>query len=800
MTIKPIRDGHYRRYRRAGHPPSAVTRTASAKPASQTLACPEPGTFTIVEEVYWLLVLAAQLGWPFPGLLLSKLRPSLDHRFDMDTARYLIRKEPKVHVLQLASAGVRVRHLDPKLANELIASTQASGSQTSKHPKFGVWPEPSPAAEAVWDNERRALLEADDERALSSSADRCYWLAMALAQAGWPMPASVTRRFSAYWVTYAFSGDRLAALLGPRSEFGVADAILAGVRVEGLSGTAMLTAVARRLGLEAPNAEVDEEHGYERLLRSFSTKQIGQGNRVLLRNLADRMRGVLTGRDQNAGQRLTLDMFLYWRDYGALLEFAPAAPTSNADGLSQQAPETTITDRAVVHSSPEEPPVEARKGAQANEPQGPINEEPTRLATALEVPEQPAWRRVRSPDEIERERRRAQDEQAARHSGLIAADEATPDHDEIKRRLQQREKEEREKQSALWAKLHAKQRPSSVLYDAASVDESEGHDDSEEADEADGHEESTSQIASSVASGSDQGSDAVAQEQATLDIVQPKSPASTTAGGLSEPPIAPPQADAVKSGASETATQEHVALESPEKRQDGVRLPDIAVIQHRLRLPSAPELAEELLVGVMHIELSALQIIEALPYPRESSLNDALVAFGHQPLRSAADCHGPVAAVLGQQADIEREDLRRMVHGKYPKAIPQYLEIPERWQRAVAHMKLSRISAGYEPTGADRPNQWDPLLTPHPTTYSDEGYLRVCELNAIYQTYLAMRGSRDRSPIFEELAGRSRVFKEVVSVAQASPDREVFLQRAMSDWKSACEQYRIDDLLPGFCD
>ncbi|MET3892699.1 hypothetical protein ABIE41_003775 [Bosea sp. OAE506] len=144
MRIETLRDRHYRRYRHAAASRSAATRTASAQLTSKTADCPEPGAFAIVDEVYWLLVVAAQLGWPFPGLLLSKLRPSLNYEFDIETVRYLVRKEPKVHVLLLASAGLRVRLLDPKLANERMASIQASGSPISRDPKYGLWPVQSP--------------------------------------------------------------------------------------------------------------------------------------------------------------------------------------------------------------------------------------------------------------------------------------------------------------------------------------------------------------------------------------------------------------------------------------------------------------------------------------------------------------------------------------------------------------------------------------------------------------------------------------------------------------------------------
>lgn len=796
-----MRDGHYRRYRQAASSHTAAARPASGQPASASLDCPEPGAFGIVEEVYWLLVLAAQLDWPFPGLLLSKLRPSLDHRFDIDTARYLIRKEPKIHVLQLAAAGVRVRHLDPKLANELITSIQASGSPVSKHPKYGVWPEPTPEAEAAWETERRTLLKAEHERALSSSADRCYWLALALAQAGWPMPASVTRRFSAYWVTYAFSGERLAALLGPRSDFGVADAILAGVRVEGLSSDAMLTAVARRLGLNAPNAVVDDEHGYERLLQGFSAEQIGHANRDLLRNLADRMRGILTGRDQNAGQRLTFEMFLFWRDNGALLEVVRNLPSIPV-GHSREAPDPAITARTEMLSSSGELPVEPREGAELNGPRRPSIEEPTGSKTALAAPApQPAVTRVRTRDEIDRERTRAADEQSARRAGLIAADEPMPNHDEIKRRLRQREKEEQEEQKALLARLSARLRPSSILYDGTVVDEGAGHDDSEEADEANGHEESTSQTASSVALGSNPGSnDGVAREQSALDISQPTSPQSTTAGEISKTPAQSRQAAEGAHESSETATQALVAIETPPRPEVVARLRDRAAILHRLGLPLPSELAGLVPENVMNVRLSVRQIVIALPYPRAAILNEALVHFGHPPLHSAADCDGPLAALLDRHAYAERQRIRHIVNVEEPKVIFRQHEVPKRWLRALRYLRLSRESAGYRRKGPDGPEPWDCLLAAHHTTVSEEGYHRVLQLDAMLRTYSAIKGDSDKSTVLDALAGRSGAFQEMASLARMTGSREQFLTRAMSAWKNACQQSEIDVLLPGFVD
>jgi len=801
MRIETLRDRHYRRYRHAAASRSAATRTASEQLTSKTADCPEPGAFAIVDEVYWLLVVAAQLGWPFPGLLLSKLRPSLDHEFDIETVRYLVRKEPKVHVLLLASAGLRVRLLDPKLANERMASIQASGSPISRDPKYGLWPVQSPEAEANWETERRALLDARDDNALSTKADRCYWLSLALAQAGWPMPASVTRRFSASWTTYAFSGDRLAALLGTRSEFNVADAILAGVRVKGLSEAAVMAAIARRHNLDAPDAVVVDKSGFERLVRSFSPEQIGHVDRVILRELADKMRGILTGRDQNAGQRLTLETFLNLRENGALLQVVRNLPSIPV-GHSREAPDPAITARTEMLSSAGELPVEPREGAEDNGPSRPSIEEPTRSEAALAAPApKPAGTRLRSRDEIERERTRAADEQSARRAGLIAAGEPTPDHDEIKRMLHQHEKKEREKQSALWAKLHAKGRPSFVLYDAASVDEGAGHDDNGDSDEAGDHEESTRPIASSAASGSDKGSDAGAvQEQATLDIGQLKSPPSTTPGDLSEPPFASPQAAEGGHESSATATQALIAIESPLRPDVVARLKNRAVILHRLGLPLPSELAGLVPDNVMNVGLSVRQIVIALPYPRAAILNEALVYFGHPPLRSAADCDGPLAALLERYAQAERHRIRRIVNGEEPKVIHRQHEVPKRWLRALRQLRLSRESAGYPRKGPNGPQPWDPLFAPHRTTVSEQGNIRVLQLDAMLQTYSAMKGDGDKLVVLDALAGRSSAFKEMASLARLTDSREQFLTRAMSAWKSACQQSAIDHLLPGFVD
>ncbi|MET3892698.1 hypothetical protein ABIE41_003774 [Bosea sp. OAE506] len=606
------------------------------------------------------------------------------------------------------------------------------------------------------------------------------------------MPASVTRRFSASWVTYAFSGDRLAALLSTRSDFNVADAILAGVRVKGLSEAAVMAAMARRYNLDAPDAFVVDKTGFERLVRSFSPEQIGHVDRVLLRELADKMRGILTGRDQNAGQRLTLEIFLNLRDNGALLEVVRNLPSIPA-GHSPEAPDPAITARTEMLASSGELPAEPRQGVEENGPRRPSIEEPTRSEAALAAPApQTAGMRLRSRDEIERERTRAADEQSARRVGLIAADELTPDHDEILRRLQQHEKEQREYQSALYARHSAGRRSSPVLYDPASADQGEGDNGGAKADEPYDDGASPTQTAASGLVNSDGNFEAdVTQEQAKPEISQLEPPPPTTAGEACKPPVSPPQADV--GGYNPTASVPHEQVSFGHLR-------DLAVIQHRLGLPMAPELAEAVPVDAMNIGLSTLQIVEALPYPRKPCLNDALVAFGHPPLLSAADCTGPIWELLQTHANAGRQKIRTFVNSEEAKVVSRQHEVPQRWQKALRQLRLSRQFAGYPPKGPDGPEPWDPLLEPHPTTVSKEGNRRVLQLDAILQTYSALKGDRARSVVLDALAERGGVFKRMASLAKMAADREDFFTRAMSAWNSARQEYDIEDLLPGFVD
>lgn len=306
-----LSDEHYSRYRRPGSPVVAPeARQVGVRP------CPEPGAVTVDEEIYWLLVVAQQIGWPLPVAIRSEIAPHRAHRFTIDQIRFLIRKEPRITALHMAIAGVPICELSAIWAAERLRAMQASATPVSHHPIYGAWPTLSNEAERAWDNHRQALYQ-PDAATVKSTTGKLAWCALLHAQCGWPMPAAITRRFPKFWVTRRIPIGIVAAAFGGRTGMTVADAVLAGVGVEGLTREMLIASVARMVSAPsgAPTSPADDAYGH--LCSFFSEEDIDGVDEGLLAVLTVKMRDILTGRDQNKGQRLSFEDFLFWRDNGA---------------------------------------------------------------------------------------------------------------------------------------------------------------------------------------------------------------------------------------------------------------------------------------------------------------------------------------------------------------------------------------------------------------------------------------------------------------------------------------------------
>lgn len=305
-----LSDDHYTRYRRPGAPAAAAkAKTTPPRP------CPEPGEFTIDEEIYWLLVTAQQVGWPFPATIRRQIEADRMNRFTIDQLRFLLRKEPRISVLDMAIAGVLLFNLNAVSAAYHLRALQAGALSIAHHSAFGAWPPLTKDAELSWDTSRQALYQ-PEAADLDSPTMKLAWQTLLLAQCGWPMPAAITRRFPKYWVRRKTPVALVAAIFSGRKGMTVADAVLAGAEVQGLSRAMLISAVARMVSAPEDAAGSPSDDPYGHLCSFFSEEDRDGLDEELLCFLAVKMRDILTGGDQNKGQRLSFTDFLFWQREG----------------------------------------------------------------------------------------------------------------------------------------------------------------------------------------------------------------------------------------------------------------------------------------------------------------------------------------------------------------------------------------------------------------------------------------------------------------------------------------------------
>lgn len=281
-----------------------------AKATVANLVCPQPSAFSIEDEAYWLLVLVQQMGWPLPDCF-SDLYPDtvLRQHFSVDQVRYLIRRDGEWTVLHCARAGVLIDRLDPAEAITVLARQEARGEAPKLHELFGRWPEPTPEAQAAWEEQKKGDFEELVVKLELSPADTAFALALIVAQCGWPMPALVTRLFPADWVTRRLPAHFVAAALRRSDDFNLLDAVMAGTPVWELTRPGIDAFTQRQ---SARDLRAFEGHIYPRerigWLRHFFGAQ-GRGPVALRDRLEMQMRDTINGADRRQEDRITLQAF-----------------------------------------------------------------------------------------------------------------------------------------------------------------------------------------------------------------------------------------------------------------------------------------------------------------------------------------------------------------------------------------------------------------------------------------------------------------------------------------------------------
>lgn len=801
-------DRHYRRYRRA-----VLPATARSADAPRTPACPEVGTFTIADEVFWLLVVAAQLGWPLPRMVQSLLTAAVSHKFDVDTLRFLVRKEPLVSVLDLAIAGTRVRGVEPEWARGQLRSLQASQVSLRDDPTFGPWPEPTDQAEAAWEKGKRDWITDDDSVEVATSAHRVTWLALALAQAGWPMPAAVTRRFPAYWVNQAVPARRLARVLGKGSNFTVADAVLAGIQVDGLNPAMVIKAVERQVGVAIDLPDLSKQPAFKRLWRSFPEDQFQALDLGLLAYLAERMRGILIGRDQNSGQRLTFDTFLLMRSRRLpvpdLVSDTASGPANREEECSPVVASNSATSEVREPSQQEAEDDKSSAGDQM------VAAKPQPSPASLTVIDGHARmeRRIQQYRQAEEQQEKLlRARSSAYRAGLIKRDDKHHSLEDLERMLAIHKEESDKKFYRDHAKLReqlagVRQRIFSEPGEEQQ-DEDGDDDDEESADEADSDERKVLRERTHPASSNPAGPASHAHDvvDATPEAAVVELGGETADGELTEAIPTDPR-DHVQTSVATSSSAEVLngggspaedVMSMTDRQAEQLAMRDLATLMRRSGYPLTEEQMRHLPDDWKAVRLTIRRIVELIPYPRAVPLGAAFVAMGYNPIQSLEFCDEATVASLAAQASAERERVRDLVNSEEPKILARQHGIPRRWERALKHMRVCRKSASGSAISAEGPEPWDLLCAPHSTTASDEGFRLVCQLDAIFKTYRALNGDRDKGAVLRALGERNPFLRSMTALASQQPHREQFLTLALRAWNDAWAEQDIDELLPGF--
>jgi hypothetical protein len=225
-------DAHYAAYDRmlAGDGASAVV--AGQKPV---LACPPPKAFSAAQEIFWLAVVASQLGWLWPPSIARRLSAVGDGCvFTVDQLRYLLRRDDKVTALEAAAAGVRLESHRRDLAERLLDQIRTTQGTVTDDPRYGRWPQPPESETVTWEAEKNAFFAMQPAGKALTAEEEVAWVCLLFAQMGWPMPALITRIFPPDWVSRQLDPSFVTTLFGPKDDVDIVDAILCGAKVRKL--------------------------------------------------------------------------------------------------------------------------------------------------------------------------------------------------------------------------------------------------------------------------------------------------------------------------------------------------------------------------------------------------------------------------------------------------------------------------------------------------------------------------------------------------------------------------------------
>lgn len=231
-SARPSLDAHYAAYDRMLAEEGASAVVAGQKP---TLACPPPKAFSAAQEIFWLAVMASQLGWLWPPSIARRLSAAGDgFAFTVDQLRYLLRRDDKVTALEAAVAGVRVESHRRDFVERLLDQIRAAQGTVTDDPRYGRWPQPPDSETVAWEAGKNAFFAMQPAGKALTAEEEVAWVCLLFAQMGWPMPALITRIFPRDWVSRQLEPSFVTTLLGPKDDVDIVDAVLCGAKVRKL--------------------------------------------------------------------------------------------------------------------------------------------------------------------------------------------------------------------------------------------------------------------------------------------------------------------------------------------------------------------------------------------------------------------------------------------------------------------------------------------------------------------------------------------------------------------------------------
>ncbi len=250
-------------------------------------------------ELVCLTILLAQIGWPLPICLLRLIPLGVQkYTFAVETGRYLLRHDP-ITVLEAAKHGARIEGLSCDRASALSSERRhenrnGEGSE-DRYARWPVHPEP----EKVKEDLSLSVIAAD----LKPSVDRWIYEQMVIwMQAGWPVPHALIRLYPRYWMTHHFALETVGRHFR-RSKPNVLDLVAAGVRIKGVSRSALETLINAHGG-EIEELGVGVSH---HISRYFPSSLTDSSQYLVADILSADMRRLINGRDSDPTLRLTVE-------------------------------------------------------------------------------------------------------------------------------------------------------------------------------------------------------------------------------------------------------------------------------------------------------------------------------------------------------------------------------------------------------------------------------------------------------------------------------------------------------------